>query len=363
MRFALKLEKRKNRPQKMKRFISTPWRAFIGGGILLAIAVSTLFGSIFSSASARSTDSTDAEASNEEEAIFSWVTPEKEIKSAIPSSVPFDLESAESNGNAENFSSESFADEGTSEFQMIPPGPEQVVTKLNALENSWGRFAPGSWVRMRKTVTVFNPKRRTRTITEVKQTLKEIQENGFVLQRNITVLTGALNLAKKPETITFNFYNMAVDTQMTEMELAPDNILISLRAVPCQVREFRKMTSLRREETRIWYSPVLFPYVFRQESTIFTLPTEESPNERLFRKSVTEISMKSPNFRFGNVKRWMTRTVESDENGQQVKQITTLHSNQIPGGILGEVAVEKNPDGSMSSRSESRLLDYYVSPR
>ena len=216
---------------------------------------------------------------------------------------------------------------------------------------------------MRKTVTSFQLGQTTRTVTEIKNTLNAVEADTFVLTREVTVITGARGVAKKPESIRYNFFNMVEDSTTQEKELDSENILVGINAVPCQVREFQKVGSLRRESTKVWYSSVLFPYIFQQITKTYTLPNAETPEETLFRQSVTNIFFQTPDFRFNNIKRWGTKTMETDGDGNVVKRVTTIHFNQVPGGVISESVVEFSPEGRVIGRSETRLLDYYVAPR
>lgn len=264
-------------------------------------------------------------------------------------------------------------------FRLIPPAM-QGTAELTASENVWARFAPQSWARYQTSVVTETESEPIRSLTEVKQTLEEIGDQTYTIQRCVSVQTGAKELVRRPEQIIYNFYDRAYDPGLVSESGPCDNINVNVtlkkldnslfrdmggitRIVPCYVRIFNKQIEDRREETKIWYSPVIFPHLLKQESRVYIMPEDGEGEGTLFRASTTEIWKNAVDLRFGFVKDWMTTMTETDSNGRIRMQVTTLHSSQIPGGILEETSIEYKEDGTLLSRSESRLLDYYVAPR
>lgn len=264
-------------------------------------------------------------------------------------------------------------------FRLIPPA-SQGTAELTAMENAWARFAPQSWARYQTSVVTGTDAEQIRSLTEIKQILEQIDNESYTLQRRVSVQTGARELVRRPELITYNFYDRVADPDLVSETGPCDNIRINIglkkpdppffmdmgrvtRIVPCYVRTFSKQIENRREVTKIWYSPVVFPHLLKQESRIFILPENGEGEGTLFRTSITEIWKNSVDLRLGLVKDWMTSTTETDADGQVRSRVTTLHSSQIPGGILEETSIEYDDDGLQISRSDSRLLDYYAAPR
>ena len=264
-------------------------------------------------------------------------------------------------------------------FSLIPPTSQGTV-ELTAMENAWARFAPQSWVRYQNSVVTGTESEPIRSLTEIKQTLERIDDDTYTLQRCVSVQTGARELVRRPELITYNFYDRVSDPDLVSEIGSCDNISINIslkrpdnpffgdmggitRIVPCYVRTFRKQIENRREEVKIWYSPVIFPHLLKQESRIYILPENGEAEGILFRASTTEISKNSVDLRLGLVKEWMTSTTETDADGRVRMRVNTHHSNQIPGGILEESSIEYDDEGRQISRTDSRLLDYYAASR
>ena len=263
-------------------------------------------------------------------------------------------------------------------FHMVSPSAPGNAD-LTAAENAWGRFAPQSWARYQTTVVAGGENVSGRSLTEVKQILERVDEHSYTIKRCVSVQTGAQELIRRPESITYNFYDRSIDPDLVSISAPCDNISINIglknsepslfkemgglsRVVPCYVRIFNKRIENRREETKVWYSPVVFPYLLKQQSRVFILPDDIEGEETLYRSSTTEIWKSPVDLRFGLIKDWMTTMTETDANEQVRVRATTFHSSQIPGGVLGETAVEYDSEGREVLRSESRLLDYYAAP-
>lgn len=266
-------------------------------------------------------------------------------------------------------------DSGPFFFHSDSPS-SQGGAELTSAENAWGRFALNSWVRYQITVTARDGSASSRSVTEVRQTLEKIDDQSYTIQRSVSVRTGAQELVRRPELITYNFYDRAVDHDLVSTIGSCENIAIKgpdfpllrevtgiSRVVPCYVRIFSRRMENRREETKIWYSPVVFPYLLKQQSRVFVLPDDENGEETLYRSSTTEIWKSPVDLRLGLAQDWVTSTTETDATGRIRAQVTTFHSSQIPGGISGETAIEYNQEGKEILRSESRLLDYYAALR
>lgn len=262
-------------------------------------------------------------------------------------------------------------------FHFTPP-TQQGVPSLTCSENPWARFAPGSWVRFQKTVVSGCDSDPVRSLTEIKQILKQVNAATYVLERRVAVHTGALQLEREPELIEYNFYDRAVDGVMTSSEGPSENIAVHIkhpetsllpdvvdftRVVPCYVQVFHKISGPQREETKVWYSPVIFPHLLKYESRVYMVAEKSGEEDTLVRSASSEIWINSLDFRFGMVKDWVTVLTERDASERVCLQVTTLHSSQIPGGILSETAIEYGTDGKQLLRSVSRLLDYYAPPK
>ena len=196
-------------------------------------------------------------------------------------------------------------------------------------------------------------------MTETRLTLVEIQSDGILLKREVTVKMGVRNHTKEPEFVKFNFYDLPFDANTTETVGEPVSLQISRKVIPCQVRQFERTTPQWREETTLWYSPVLLPFIFQKETRAFSPATPENPTGLLIRHSKTNIQRTSVNFRFGNdIQTYRSQTVE--QKADSVSLTKTFHSTRVPGGVLRETTVETDIDGNLLFQSSTVLVDYFI---
>lgn len=244
-------------------------------------------------------------------------------------------------------------------FQRITPAAAGQPVGLSAIETAWGRFAPGSWTRTRTIGTTIQRGKNFKSVTETKLTLMEVQADGYLLKREVSIRMGIRNHTKDPEYVKYNFYGLPSDSSVTESSLPPVNLQLSRKVIPCQARLFEKISSQWKDQTTICYSSVLTPFVFQRETKTFSIPTEQAPEEKLIRHSKTTIQRSGVNFRLGNdLTTWRSQTVE--QKSDSVSLTKTFHSIRIPGELLRESTVETDSDGNVVYQSSTVLLDYFA---
>lgn len=250
------------------------------------------------------------------------------------------------------------AAEADAGFERLAPTETPDDSQLSAAETPWGRFAPGSWIRTRTVGTTFQTGRNIKSVTETKLTLVEIQPDGYLLKREVSIKMGVRTHAKDPEFIKYNFYGQPFDETARIEQLEPENLSIGRRVVPCRVRRFERITPQGREETTVWYSSVIMPYIFQRSTQGFSPATDELKEGKLISQSQTTIPRSTLNFRVGSEPaNWRSQTVE--KKSDTVSLTKTIHSNRIPGGVLRETTVESDKEGKILYQSVTVLLDYY----
>lgn len=243
-------------------------------------------------------------------------------------------------------------------FERLAPTETPDDSELTAAETLWGRFAPGSWIRTRTVGTTFQTGRNIKSVTETKLTLVEIQPDGYLLKREVSIKMGVRTHTKSPEFIKYNFYGQPFDETARIEQLEPENLSIGRRVVPCRVRRFERITPQGREESTVWYSSVIMPYIFQRMTRGFSPATDELNQGRLISQSQTTIPRSTLNFRVGGEPaNWRSQTVEKKTD--TVSLTKTVHSNRIPGGVLRETTVESDKNGKILYQSVTVLLDYY----
>ena len=253
-------------------------------------------------------------------------------------------------------------------FRRIAPfEAKRERSEPSATENVWGHFLPGSWVRYVRTVTTGTGTSSVTSETEIKYILKSVGIRSYTLERQVAVKIGGRELTRSPETIEYNFFDSAAGPELKLTEFYFDHIDLKLergfsdtRTVPCCVSVFNRCAENRREETRIWYSPVIFPHLLREESRIFIFPENSDGKEKLYRYTVTDVH---PGSLLGIMKEWVSEREEYDAEQRRVLRSVTHHSMKFPGGVSDEVTEEFDTEGKPVLRSELRIRDYSTVPR
>lgn len=230
---------------------------------------------------------------------------------------------------------------------------------LTEFQSPWARFLPGSWCRTQTVGTTFQNGKPLKSITETKLTLKSIDDDGYTLSREVIIKMGALDHVKTPELIKFDFWGTPIETQRVVQELPPCNIVINRKIIPCQLRRVSRTTSQWKEETTLYYSPVIAPYIMQKEIKRFSLLTESNKTEQIISQSIMNVQKTSAHVFLGkDLLAYRSKTMIHKGNCTTVAN--TLHSESIPGNVVRENTVEKNSEGTVVYQSSTILLDYSV---
>ena len=94
----------------------------------------------------------------------------------------------------------------------------------------------------------------------------DCEAKRYELQYDSTLKLGAVDYSRKSETVLYDFWDVPVDDNTTVETLAPANLIIGLKAIPCKTRRVARETDKTKETTTVWYSNVVAPYVFQRQA-------------------------------------------------------------------------------------------------
>lgn len=229
---------------------------------------------------------------------------------------------------------------------------------MTANESVWGAFRPGSWIRTRTTGITYEGKKTAHNVTETKSTLVRVDADRVVVRREVVVKMGTVNHVKPAEMIQYDFFGIPLTHNTETTSLAPSTISVARKMIPCQVRKVEQRSEQQREETILWYSSVVKPYVLQRETKMFNQIPGGATN--LVYQSRTTCLKTSANVLLGNI--LITYQTETNiTKGNSTSTVNTLHSTRVPGGILKETTVETDMNGVVRYSSETVLLDYFAS--
>lgn len=227
----------------------------------------------------------------------------------------------------------------------------------SVLCSSWARFPVGSWARRRTTSVTYEEGKLLQTVTETRILLKSVdcEAKRYELQYDSTLKLGAVDYSRKSETVLYDFWDVPVDDNTTVETLAPANLVIGLKAIPCKTRRVVRETDKTKETTTVWYSNVVAPYVFQRQAIKEQKSDPPHTTRELF------VVQKIPAFPKLSVAPTKYIAKSSSVSSSRKLAKTIVYSTEIPGGVLRENAQETRSAADPTVyQTDSVLLDYYI---
>jgi hypothetical protein len=246
------------------------------------------------------------------------------------------------------------------EFPIAAPEVAAVETAPTAQCSRWARFKPGSWARQRTTSVAYENGKTIRSVTETKVSLTrvDVEKGEYELRFDATIKMGGLDYERKSATARFDFCDVPLGDGSVAVEtLAPANLTIARKAIPCQTRRVTRTTSQWKETTTLWFSPVVAPHVLQKETTRESV----GENGETISRELSVAQKTAANLLLGGE---LTTYVVSSaaQKGTRFDSTTTVYSTSTPGGIARRTTVETDANGVVLLSSTTVALDYYVAP-
>ncbi|MDO5579895.1 MAG: hypothetical protein Q4G69_02070 [Planctomycetia bacterium] len=236
-----------------------------------------------------------------------------------------------------------------------------VCLDLTEFQSPWARFLPGSWCRTQTAGTTFQNGKALKSITETKLTLKSVEDDGYTLSREVIIKMGGMDHVNLPEEIKYDFWGTPIESNRIVQELSPCNVVVNRKIIPCQLRRISRTTPQWKEETTLYYSPVIAPYIIQKEVKRTSLLSDLDPNktEQIISQSTMNVQKTSAHLFLGkDLSTYRSKT--TTHKGDCTAVANTLHSEGVPGNIVRENTIEKNNEGAIVYQSTTILLDYSV---
>ena len=246
------------------------------------------------------------------------------------------------------------------EFPLATPQVERDCDRESIMCSAWAKVPVGSWARWRATTTGWENGRPARSVTETRACLKSVDRatGRYELQFDSTIKMGSVDFSSKSETITYDFWDVPVDESARAENLAPVNLRIGLRTIPCRTRRVVRETPKYRETTTIWYSTVVAPYIFQRE-TIRESKTDAPSSRELY-----VVQKIPPRIALGAAANNYVARSGSVEGASSSSKTLAL-APTVPGLTIRETSDETAREPRADSepvvyRTEVALVDYYV---
>lgn len=246
------------------------------------------------------------------------------------------------------------------EFPIAAPRDVAVETAPAPICSRWASFKPGSWARLRTTSVAYENGKTIRSVTETKVSLASVDlvKGEYALRYDATIKMGGLDYERKSKTARYDFCDVALGDGAVAVEtLAPVNLMIARKAIPCQTRRVTRTSSQWKETTTLWFSPVVAPYVLQRE----TIREGVGENGGTVSRELSVVQKTAAHLLLGGE---LTTYVASSsaQKGSRFDSTTTVYSTTAPGGVARKTTVETDENGVVLLSSTTVLLDYYVAP-
>ncbi len=250
------------------------------------------------------------------------------------------------------------------EFPIAAPENAAGETAPTAQCSRWARFKPGSWTRSRTTSVAYENGKTIRSVTETKVWLVavDLKKGEYELRYDATIKMGGLDYERKSTTARFDFCDVPLgDGDVVVETLAPANLTIARKAIPCQTRRLTRTTPQWKETTTLWFSPVVAPHVLQKETTRESVGTNGESGGETISRELSVVQKTAAHLLLGG--ELSTYVVSSAaQKGTRFDTSTTVYSTSTPGGITRKTTVETDASGVVLLSSTTVALDYYVAP-
>lgn len=249
------------------------------------------------------------------------------------------------------------------EFPIAAPEAAAVETSPTAQCSRWARFKPGSWARLRTTSVAYENGKTIRSVTETKISLTsvDVEKGEYELRYDATIKMGGLDYERKATTARFDFCDVPLgDGDVGVETLAPANLTIARKAIPCQTRRLTRTTPQWKETTTLWFSPVVAPHVLQKETTRESVGENGAGGETISRELSVVQKTAAHLFLGGELSTYVVSSAA--QKGTRFDSTTTVCSTSTPGGIARKTTVETDANGVVLLSSTTVALDYYVAP-
>ncbi|MBQ2788493.1 MAG: hypothetical protein IJE97_02565 [Thermoguttaceae bacterium] len=248
------------------------------------------------------------------------------------------------------------------EIPIAAPRNVAVETSPTAQCSRWARFKPGSWARLQTTSVAYENGKTIRSVTETKVSLTsvDVEKGEYELRYDATIKMGGLDYERKSTTARFDFCDAPVGDGAVVETLAPANLTIARKAIPCQTRRVTRTTPQWKETTTLWFSPVVAPHVLQKETTRESVGENDASGETISRELSVARKTAAHLLLGGELTTYVVDSAA--QKGTRFDSTTTVCSTTTPGGIARKTTVETDASGVVLLSSTTVALDYYVAP-
>jgi primosomal replication protein N len=222
-------------------------------------------------------------------------------------------------------------------------------------KHAWGRFAPGSWAKVRKVSQELDAEGeiQSETTTETKTTLREAGAMDCTVQMEISVEIAGKRFQAQTKTMRIG-YNGDTDGGQVQTEQTGTGVLeFGLTSTRCALVQMDIETGEESLASRVWYSPSVSPYVLKRET--WRRDGEGDPMRPRTEMKVLAVGM--PYRVLGEIKEVAyARTKETHVGGSSLT--LEVICEDVPGGVVAHASKDLDQNGRVVRRSTLQLIGY-----
>ena len=219
-------------------------------------------------------------------------------------------------------------------------------------QHPWGRFAAGSWSRLRVIVeSVGENQQKTKREQLVTTRLLKVDEHGVTLQTE-TVGAGKNDKPQKSKPVTLNWDGTRRDGRRNE-RLSLGEVKILGQSHTCQTHTITRVVDAVTVTTKSWYSPDTAPHFLKQ------LVRVRGPKPRHTARDVTRLKA-TRTVGKNTFAGWEARTVVADPKGRA--RMLEFHSPLVPGGLVEAKGERHDPDSAKIGTTTQSLDAFHAIP-
>ena len=219
-------------------------------------------------------------------------------------------------------------------------------------QHAWGRFAAGSWTRIRVIVeSIGENEQKTRREQLVTTRLLKVDGHGVTLQTE-TVGVDKNDKPQKAKPVTLNWDGTRRNGRRNE-RLSLGEVKILGRSHTCQTHTITRIVDDVTVTTKSWYSPDTAPHFLRQ------LVRVRGPKPRHTARDVTKLKT-TRTVGKKTYAGWEARTVVADPNGRA--RMLEFHSHLVPGGLIEAKGERHDPDSARIGTTTQTLDTFHAIP-
>ncbi|REJ67471.1 MAG: hypothetical protein DWQ31_11080 [Planctomycetota bacterium] len=226
--------------------------------------------------------------------------------------------------------------------------------------HAWGKFDKGAWQVVRVvTDTLDEEGNVTATTTTTRETtLVRVSNDTVKLKVRVTVDVGGKKFDAPEQVIVEGVHGEPEGETQVAKVLDPQVAEIDGKKILCQVHQFEIATPDETRTVKLYHSPEVAPHVLRRE----TVTTKLKGRRRRYRTTTHVVQLDSKREVLDEERRTaVVETVHQNNKGTTITE--SVHSGEIPGGVVAFRAEERNAEGQLVRTSRLELVDYGYSKK